>query len=71
MAPEMMHIGRINADSNDLEFFREAVMVESGCSCRLNPEPVDVIGQSLGINFYDRTSNKLTVVNFVYRSPGH
>ncbi|KAI9553860.1 hypothetical protein GHT06_019130 [Daphnia sinensis] len=43
VVPEMMHVGRINSESNELELSREPVMVESGCSCRLNREPLDII----------------------------
>ena len=46
LMPEMMHIGRINPETNELELSREPVMVESGCSCRMNPEPLEIIGQS-------------------------
>ena len=42
--PEMLHVVRVNLESNELDLSREPVMVESGCSCRFNREPLDIIG---------------------------
>lgn len=47
--PEMMHIARINPDSDELQLTREPVWLENGCSCRLNPEPLEIIGQSVDV----------------------
>lgn len=41
-----MHVGRVDPETSDLELSREPVMVESGCSCRFNRQPLDIIGQS-------------------------
>ncbi|EFX72430.1 hypothetical protein DAPPUDRAFT_308231 [Daphnia pulex] len=43
LTPEMMYVGRVDLETSDLELSREPVMVESGCSCRFNRQPLDII----------------------------
>lgn len=41
---EMMYVAKLNATTQEIRTHREPVLVESGCSCRMNQEPLKVAG---------------------------